>query len=165
MTEAGRRPICWCDPAAIMPSAIRRWNTSPRTQSAVLITTCLTVFDVLPLKFESPPYTALTDAVHTLRGEVERLAAPPLNVPVPSTVLPFINETVSPSGGAPALEVTAALKVAVCPEVDGFGEDESVVVGVASIAILTTKASGPPPLTGCKEFIVGKLVDSVAPVT
>ena len=48
--------------------------------------------------------------------------------PVPSTVLPFINETVSPFGGAPSLELTTAVKVTVCPSADGFGLEVRVVV-------------------------------------
>jgi predicted small secreted protein len=94
-----------------------------------LLTTWLTAFDVLPGKFESPPYTALIASVPAGSVEVLKLAEPPLNAPVPSTVVPFMNETVSPSGGgAPRLEVTVAVKVTACPYVDGFGEDVSVVV-------------------------------------
>ena len=80
-----------------------------------LSTTCFTAFDVLPAKFESPPYTALIALVPTLSVEVVKLAEPPLNVPVPRTVVPFLNVTVSPSGGAPALDVTTAVKVTACP--------------------------------------------------
>jgi len=68
------------------------------------------VFDVLPPKLESPPYTVVIAFVPTGSVEVVKLAEPPLSVPVPSTVVPFINETVSPFGGAPTLEVTAATK-------------------------------------------------------
>ena len=73
-------------------------------------TTCLTVFDLLPAKFESPLYTALTVVVPTLSVDIENVADPPLNVPFPSTVVPFLNVTVSPSGGAPILELTCAVK-------------------------------------------------------
>jgi hypothetical protein len=79
---------------------------------ATFFTTCFTVFDVLGRKFKSPPYAALTDVVPTSRVEVEKLAEAPPNVPVPSTVVPFSKETVSPSGGA---GVTAAVKVTDCP--------------------------------------------------
>lgn len=41
--------------------------------------------------------TAVTVVVPTLSVEVVKLAEPPLNVPVPSTVFPFMKETVSPS--------------------------------------------------------------------
>jgi hypothetical protein len=81
-----------------------------------LLTTWLITFDVLPGKFESPPYTALTAFVPAGNVEVIKLAEPPVSAPVPSTVVPFTNEMVSPSGGgAPALEVTVAVKVTACP--------------------------------------------------
>jgi hypothetical protein len=60
------------------------------------------------------------------------LAEPLANVPVPSNVAPLINVTDSPLGGAPMLDVTVAVKVTACACMDGFGEDEAVVV-VASI--------------------------------
>ena len=81
-----------------------------------LLTTWLTAFDVLPGKFESPLYTALIAFVPTGNVEVVKLAEPPLNVPVPNTVVPFMNEMVSPSGGGvPRLEVTVAVKATACP--------------------------------------------------
>jgi hypothetical protein len=81
-----------------------------------LLTTWLTAFDVLPGKLESPPYAALIEFVPTGSVEVMKLAEPPLNVLVPNTVVPFMNEMVSPSGGgAPTLEVTVASKVTACP--------------------------------------------------
>ena len=75
-------------------------------------TTWLTAFDVLPPKFESPPYTAVIGSVPTFRVEVVKLAEPPLNAPFPSIFVPFIKETVSPFGGVPAVELTPAVKVA-----------------------------------------------------
>ena len=75
-----------------------------------LLTTCFNAFDVPAANFESPPYTAATAVVPTLSAEVMKLADPALNVPVPSTVVPFLNVTVSPSGGAPILELTFAVK-------------------------------------------------------
>jgi hypothetical protein len=80
-----------------------------------LLTTWFTGFDVLPANIESPPYTAAIALVPTGRVEVVKLAEPPLNVPVPHTVLPVMNETVSPFGGAPRLEVTAAVKITFSP--------------------------------------------------
>src|SRR5271155_963365 len=108
---------------------------------AASFTTCFTAFDVLPAKFESPAYTAVTTFVPTGSVEVVKLAEPPLNNPAPRTVLPFMNETVSPSGGVPSLDVTAAVKVMACPCVDGFEEDVSVVVVTILISILATNAS------------------------
>jgi hypothetical protein len=81
-----------------------------------LLTTCFTTFDVLPGRLESPPYTALIALVPTGNVDVIKLAEPPLNVPVPKTVVPFMNEMISPSGGGtPRLEVTVAVKATVCP--------------------------------------------------
>jgi hypothetical protein len=86
-----------------------------REAKSAWFTTCFSTFDLLPRKFESPAYTAMIELVPTGSVEVAKLAEPLLNVPVPSTALPFINATVSPSGGAPALEVTTAVKVTTCP--------------------------------------------------
>jgi hypothetical protein len=47
------------------------------------VTTCCTAFDLLPAKFESPPYTAVIEFVPTFSVDVVKLAEPPLNVPVP----------------------------------------------------------------------------------
>jgi hypothetical protein len=44
-----------------------------------------------------------------------------------------MNETVSPSGGAPITELTVAVKVTGCPWVDGLGEDVSVVLVAATV--------------------------------
>jgi hypothetical protein len=75
-------------------------------------TICFTVFDVLPENLGSPPYNAATLLPPRGSAEVTKLAEPPLNDPVPSTVFPFINEMVSPSGGA---GVTTAVKVTAWP--------------------------------------------------
>ncbi len=80
-----------------------------------MLTTWLTAVDVLPARFASPPYTALIELVPTAKVESVKFAEPPLNVPVPSTVVPFIKETVCPFGGAPELEVTFAVKITDCP--------------------------------------------------
>ena len=86
-----------------------------RPYCGALFTTCFTAFDLLAAKFESPPYTAVIKWVPTLSEEVEKLAEPPLNAPVANNVLPYINDTISPSGGAPRTEATAAVKVTACP--------------------------------------------------
>src|ERR1035438_5316126 len=91
------------------------WEEAKAVVVVALLITWLTAFDLLPANVESPPYTAVTAFFPTGRADVVKLAEPPLNVPVPRTVLPFMNETVSPSGGAPAPDVTTAVKVIVCP--------------------------------------------------
>ena len=91
--------------------------------------------------------------VPTGNVEVVKVAMPPLKAPVPSTVVPSLNVTVSPSGGEPSLEVTTAVKVTACPYVDGFGQDESEVAVAACfttcftvIDVLTTNFE-PTPYT------------------
>ena len=99
-------------------------------------TTCQNTFDVLPPKFESPPYIAVIGLLPIGSAEVVTLAEPLLNAPVPNIVVFSMNVTVSPSGGAPKPGVTAAVKVTACPGLDGFGEDESIVaVGVIVMGI------------------------------
>jgi hypothetical protein len=56
------------------------------------------------------------------------VAVPLERVPVPSTVVPFLNVTVSPSGMLPEVEVTVAVKVTACPTVEGFELEDKVVV-------------------------------------
>jgi len=98
---------------------------------------------VLPRKFESPPYTAVIKSLPTGSVEVVKVAEPPLNEPVPNAFEPFLNVTVSPSGGAPTLEVTVAVKVTVCPKLDGLGFDvRVVVVGLFTIWISTGDVLG-----------------------
>lgn len=79
------------------------------------LTTWLSAFDVLPAKFESPAYVAVIELVPSGSVEVVRVAEPLLNVPVPSDAVPFRKVTVSPFGGAPALDVTVAVKVTALP--------------------------------------------------
>jgi hypothetical protein len=71
----------------------------------------LNAFDLLPVKFESLPSAAVIEFVPSFNIEVVKVAVPPLNVPVPRTVLPLVNGTVSPFGGAgptTAVNVTAS---------------------------------------------------------
>ncbi len=97
-------------------------------------TTCLIGFDVLRAKFESPPYTALIPVVPTFSVEIPMLARPPNIFFVPSTVLPFLNVTIPPFGGAPNAEETVAIMTTFCPSVEGFGEDVSVVTVLVAVA-------------------------------
>ena len=95
--------------------------------------------DVLPLKFESPLYTAVIECVPSASDAVANVAFLLASVPVPSTVAPSINVTVPvgvPAPGATAAKV--AVNVTVLPEVDGFFED-AIVVFV--LALSTTSES------------------------
>ena len=52
------------------------------------------------------------------------------SVPVPKTVLNFLNATVPVGNTLPLLQLTAAVKTMFCPNNAGFGaEDKLVVVG------------------------------------
>jgi hypothetical protein len=106
----------------------------PNPHCPDFFTTCFTGFDVLRAKFESPLYTALIPVVPTFSVEVAKLAKPPNNFFVPSTVLPFLNVTIPPFGGAPNSEDTVAITTTFCPSVEGFGEDVSVVTVLVAIA-------------------------------
>ena len=89
-------------------------------------TTCATEFDVLLANVVSPVYSALIVSVPpAARVEIEYVALPPLNVPVPRDVFPCEKVTVSPSAGAGE---TTAVNVTGCANADGFWEEVSVVV-------------------------------------
>jgi len=103
-----------------------------------VLTTWLTAFDVLPVKFESPAYTAVIAFVPGGRVEVVKLAEPPFNAPVPSCVEPSMNVTVSPAGVSPRLKVTVAVNVTACPECEGFSEETKAVVVVPLLATSLT---------------------------
>ena len=77
-----------------------------------LVTTLLSAVEVLGSKCTSPLYVAINLVVPTGSEEISKLAEPPPSVPVPSTVVPTMNDTVSPSGGAGE---TTAVKVTVAP--------------------------------------------------
>jgi hypothetical protein len=62
----------------------------------------------------SPLYEAVTTRFPASSDEVERLAPPPLIVPVPSTVAPVLKETDWPSSVGPEV-VSVAVKVTVWP--------------------------------------------------
>jgi hypothetical protein len=60
------------------------------------------------------------------------VAVPPDNVPVPSVTVPSRNVTVPDGLPAPgAVTVTVAVKVTLCPNVDGLRDEATVVVVLA----------------------------------
>ena len=84
---------------------------------------------------------------------VVNVATPPLRVPVPITVLPFMKFTV-PVGvylGA----VTVAVKVTDCPDVDGLTEEVTVVV-VGSATAMPVEGDN----LSCSGHIVRVVSDS-----
>ena len=70
----------------------------------------------------------------TVRALVMKLAMPPLRVPVPRIVVPFLKVT-DPTGTAPVGVVTLALNVTLAPNFEGFSED---VTDVALVVLFTT---------------------------
>src|SRR6202035_5414592 len=77
--------------------------------------------------------------VPAVKLAVLRFAVPPLSATVPSVVAPFLNVTRSPSGIAPKAELTVAVNVTVCPNLEGFRLEANVVLlGY----LLTTCVSG-----------------------
>ena len=61
--------------------------------------------------------------------EVVKVAVPPvLSVPVPKTVLIFLNATVPVGGATLEEQLTAAVKTMFCPNNAGFGDEVKLVV-------------------------------------
>jgi hypothetical protein len=100
-----------------------------------LFTVSLNFGEVLGENLVSPEYVAVMERVPAASEEVVNVAMPPARDPVPSVELPSLKVTTSPSGGAPELELTVAVKVTVCPTVVGFEED---VVAVLVAILFTT---------------------------
>jgi hypothetical protein len=107
------------------------------------------IVPVLEAKFESPMYTPKIEWVPSAREDVVKVAwADAFSVPEPSTVDPSWKVTVPV--GVPLADVTVAVKVTDCPELEGF-EDETNEVVVPVVPdineILATNASpeGVPP--------------------
>jgi len=108
----------------------------------------------LPVKFVSPPYTAvmLCGLPVTDSDEVANVATPDaLGAPVPKVVAPSLKITV-PEGVPPpgATGLTAAVNVTDCPNSDGLMEELRVVVVAAWLTVcdsadevLVTKFTSP----------------------
>ncbi len=106
-----------------------------------VFTVCVMAGDVLPLQLLSPPYVAVIGWLPTMRVEVDKVALPPLNVPLPSVVAPSKNVTVPVAVDGE----TVAVKVTICPEVDGLRPDVVVVV-VAALFTVCERAAEVLPL-------------------
>ena len=90
-------------------------------------TICVRSDDLLLEKSGNPAYTAAIVCEPTDSDEVVSVACPdPSVVPVPNVVAPSLNVTVPV--GIPAPEVTVAVKVTLCPLVEGFGDEVSDVL-------------------------------------
>ena len=116
-------------------------------------TVCVSLEEVLPLKFASPPYDALIEWEPTASVLVTNVAWPePFRVPVPRVLEPSLKVTVPVGVPAPGLfAVTVAVKVTDCPDTDGLAEElTSVVVlafftvWVSVLEVLPLKVAPPP---------------------
>jgi len=116
------------------------------TVNVALFTTCDTALEVLVLNVESPPYTAVMEWAEgvTVSALVLKVATPELSVPVPRVVAPSLKVTV-PVGGPPE-PLTFAVKVTEAPYVEGFAEDERVVV--VAVPVTVTVSVGNVPGSG-----------------
>jgi len=84
----------------------------------------------------TPSYVAVILCVPTVSFDVVKVAVLPLSVPVPK----LLNLMIPPPGGGPSIELTTAVKVTACPNVDGFSEDEIVVVVVIPFRSVSSNA-------------------------
>ena len=87
---------------------------------------------MLPVKFVSPPYTAVMECGPGAREEAANVATPALSAPVPSVVAPSLNVTVPVAVPLPGdTAATVAVNVTDCPNTDGFEDDVTAVVVLA----------------------------------
>src|SRR5439155_454437 len=105
-------------------------------------TVCVSLEEVLPLKFASPPYDALIEWEPTASVLVTNVAWPePFRVPVPRVVGPSLTAPVP--AGVPAPRVfafTVAVKVTGCPDTDGLIEETTPVVVPGSVVVVVGAA-------------------------
>src|ERR1700676_4285798 len=114
------------------------------------LTVCGKTGEVLPVKFASPPYTAVIECDPTASVDVVNAALPLLSVPVPSTVVPSLNVT-DPVGVPVVNDFTVAVKVTGFPCLEGFSEEVTVLdvaafvtVSVSTAEVLPVKFASPP---------------------
>ena len=100
----------------------------------VLFTTCDTAAEVLAAWLASPLYATVTLCVPTVSADVASDAAPPAKFCVPNVAVPFLNATV-PVGVPPEIDVTVALNVTLCPKLEGFALDVTVVAVVYLLTV------------------------------
>jgi hypothetical protein len=92
------------------------------------LTVCISTAELLAALLGSPLYCAVIEWLPVASEEIVTLAVPAASAPAPICAPPSKNLTV-PVGESP---VTLAVNVTDCPELDGFGDDDSVVVVCAN---------------------------------
>src|SRR5439155_1511772 len=103
---------------------------------------CVSLEEVLPLKFASPPYDALIEWEPTASVLVTNVAWPEeFRVPVPRVRGPSLNVTVPVGVPVPLVfAVTVAVKVTRCPDTDGLIEETTPVVVPGSVVVVVGAA-------------------------
>src|SRR6266542_1428077 len=82
-------------------------------------------------KFASPLYSAVIVCVPAVKVEVVNVAAPPAFKATGAPRFVPLSLNCAVPVGVPALEVTVAVKVTLCPKLEGFNEESSAVVVLA----------------------------------
>src|SRR5206468_3645459 len=123
-------------------------------------TVCVSLEEVLPLKFASPPYDALIEWEPTASVLVTNVAWPePFRVPVPRVLEPSLKVTVPVGVPAPRLlAVTVAVKVTGCPDTDGLVEEATPVVVPGSVVVVVGAAVVVVVVVGAAVVVVGAAV-------
>jgi hypothetical protein len=122
--------------------------------SAPALTTCDIAVDVLVENLASPLYFAVIECVPCVSVVLETAATPPLIVTGAPICVALSKNVMVPVSVPAVADVEVAVKVTVCPAVDGFKEETTlVVVAAVPAAAFTTcdsvgevlEAKGPPP--------------------
>ena len=118
---------------------------APLVESPTPVVACCTVSvsvaEVLPALFVSPPNTAVTALEPTVSALVLNVATPEgFNMPVPSVLEPSLNVIVPVGIAEPLLAVTVAVKVMVAPTVEELRLAVSVVVVVICCTLCVSAA-------------------------
>jgi hypothetical protein len=108
-----------------------------------LFTVCVKIGEAPPVKFASPPYTAVIECTPPASPEVVTVAVPPLSVPVPNTVVPSLNVTVPVGVPEPTAGFTVAVNVTAWPKADALKEETSdtkVAGAISKFAVSIAKS-------------------------
>ncbi len=109
-----------------------------------LLTVCVKLGEVLPVKLVSPLYTAVIVWLPTVSALVEHCAVPPDKATAlqPAIVAaPSLNWTVPVGVPLPgAVTLTVAVNVTLCPKTDGLAFDMTAVVVAACAMVIAAVA-------------------------
>src|SRR4030081_1640219 len=91
--------------------------------------------------------------VPAVKVEVFRIAVPPLSATVASVVVPSLNVTRSPFGIAPKVELTVEVNVTVCPNLEGFRLEATVVLLGYLLTTCVSTGEGLPVLFASPTYV------------